>query len=375
MPWETRKHQENIRSWLVPSVLELKYNTAIREIIKLGKGKLGWVILPPHFVVCKIHRYTLYYFLFIAFSSDSQRMRAISCLKPFLPTVWAPSCLTWGKCDIQPCIARVESSKLQLQKAVGLFHLNSSMWEKWDKQWMWYHLGVASLLSFYGLNGLRGNDSRDKTDFAISVQWKQLPAELLEIGQHWEVSVNVGYSPSMALYHHFRSSVSTENRHNHHPSDSVGFCASVLCVLQLTPKDVLWPCQWHCVVFIQRQLHKTVLSDTELVWTAHAGVFPWNSTFKLQHSLFFVIDTSRIIASSAILTTYPGWANTLKIYASNTVSPCNFHFNQMDQNSQYLKKYCHAPHYDRIMHFSTQTGSDLSPQIWFTLTCVVFVTA
>lgn len=123
MSWEKRTHQESIRPWLVPSVSELKYNTAIREIIKLGKGRLGWVILPSHFVVCKIHTYALYYFLFIAFSSDSQGMRAISCLKPFLPTVWAPSCLTWGKSDIQPCIARTESSKLQLQKAVGLFPL------------------------------------------------------------------------------------------------------------------------------------------------------------------------------------------------------------------------------------------------------------
>lgn len=27
---------------------------------------------------------------------------------------------------------------------------------------------------------------------------------------------------------------------NHHPSDSVGFCTSILGVLQLIPKDVLW---------------------------------------------------------------------------------------------------------------------------------------
>lgn len=123
MSWETRTSQQSIRPWFVSSVSELKYNIVIGEIIKLGKGRLDW----DHTVVCKIHTYILYCFLFIAFSSDSQSMRASHCLKPFLPTVWAPSCLTWGKCDIQPCIARVESSKLQLQKAVGLFHLNNSM--------------------------------------------------------------------------------------------------------------------------------------------------------------------------------------------------------------------------------------------------------
>lgn len=127
MSWETRTPQQSIRPWFGPSVSELKHNTEIREIIKLGMGRLDWVILFPHFVVCKIHTYTWYYFLFLAFRSDSQSMRAFSCLKPLLPTVWALSCLTWDKCDMQPCTARVESSKLQLQKAVWLFHLYDSM--------------------------------------------------------------------------------------------------------------------------------------------------------------------------------------------------------------------------------------------------------
>lgn len=147
----------------------------------------------------------------------------------------------------------------------------------------------------------------------------------------------------MVLYHHFWSSSCTQNRHkptSFRPSRILHF--HPMCAATYT---------YRCVMVMPNDpvscLSKgsfTGISDTKLMWIAPAGLFPGDSAFKLQYPTSFVTDTPRKVAPSArslwplILTEPTFWKSM-----APTVSPCYFHFNLMHQNSQYLKKYQHAP--------------------------------
>lgn len=102
----------------------------------------------------------------------------------------------------------------------------------------------------------------------------------------------------MVLFHPCWSSTSTENRHKP-PSSRLSrilLFHSVCCNSHL---QMCCGLANDTVLFIQRQLHRTLVSDTKLMWTAPTGVFPWGSAFKLQFPFSFVVDTPRKIAPSA----------------------------------------------------------------------------
>lgn len=87
---------------------------------------------------------------------------------------------------------------------------------------------------------------------------------------------------------------------NHHSSDPVGFCTSILCVLQLTPEDVLWSCPMTlCHVY-----PKVAPQDTGFGNEVDVNISYWGSPVGLciqtaMSLLVSLTDTPRETAPSA----------------------------------------------------------------------------